>query len=620
MDRMWGAAMLVEEIQPIETEYFSNHYTMVLPELLCTYFEEGKYELVYYLADEYFSQFGQAEFYFMMSAMQMQYFQIANQIFVKHRGDWFQLCKQYDIYWKHTALYALYFEDYEISDYYLIEFDKYYDNELIELLDLLQEEKQREIAKEVIKSERKKEIKEEINQEINEEIKKEVKTEIKAEIKKTKLYQKVSEKYPILKQLWKEEDSIPKREVITFEKIQWNIWRKYNEKIQNGQKNGMELVYQEQGLKIYSYKPKEVAASMHIIFDEDTAIVLDCGCEITDKEVTRIYAKEIFKELNIPKIAAVFISHAHIDHYGSMNELRKQNIFMTSITRQLIRISSPEIALDCVHILEAFSSIEVGGVVVTFLPNGHIMGSVMMDIDWKGKTRIVYTGDYMVENQRMAEGFRVEDILERSQKKIDIFITETTYGMKTEMLKRKEYEKIFIALCEKQYQYGNKIIIPCSAAGQIQEVALLLSNMAKETGAKILIDGLAARITEYYQISTQQNILGKNISVGNSDLDYSEKIMNNDIILASSGMMKEGSTSRKYIEEVIEKEKVCVMKVGLIHKNEHMLVSLINRKNKNIHYVDIPLSAHAGYQSLVETTEKLSPDCVIYVHGKGIAR
>lgn len=57
-----------------------------------------------------------------------------------------------------------------------------------------------------------------------------------------------------------------------------------------------------------------------------------------------------------------------------------------------------------------------------------------------------------------------------------------------------------------------------------------------------------------------------------------------------------------------------------IHKDEHMLMSIVNRSNLNINFVDIPLSAHVSYTGLVETLEKLSPDCAIYVHGLGIDR
>ena len=144
--------------------------------------------------------------------------------------------------------------------------------------------------------------------------------------------------------------------------------------------------------------------------------------------------------------------------------------------------------------------------------------------------------------------------------------------------------------------------------------------MAKEPGFKILIDGMAVKITEYYQMNLGKNILNKNITICRDDFDYEERIFNNDFILASSGMMKEGSTSSEYVKKMIDMSNTCVMKVGFIHESEHILKSIINRQNSNLRLVDIPLSAHASYQTLIDVTEKISPNCAIYVHGQGIMK
>ena len=575
--------MPVRDIKPIEKEYFSNQRERVLPQLLCYYFDSEAYELTYYLSQKHLGQYGQAEFYFMMSLIQMGYEREAQNVFRKNQGEWYNLCKQNDIYWKHVALFALCFLEFPISRHYLAVFDEYYDDSLVRLLDFVGE------------------------------------AGAKAAMETT-LFSCVSHKYPILRTIWNMERREKRGEIITFEDIQWNVWRKYNAQIQNGDYLGMEQVYEKEGLKIYSYKPKEVSASMHILTDGASTIILDCGCEIVGTEVKQIPVKDILDELRISHVDGIFISHAHMDHYGSLNQIRIQNIMMTSMTKQLIQYMCPDMAMDNVRTVELYKVYEAGGIQVRFVPNGHICGSVMMDLCWKGKFRIVYTGDYTVENQNTVEGFHLEDILSQNSRKIDILLTETTYGDKIHMLRLKQYEKMFVQLCRKYLENGNKIVIPCFAVGRVQEVALILTQMAKEMGAKILIDGLAAKITEFYQLSMGKSILNRNISVCHSQIDYGEKISNNDIILASSGMMKEGSTSAKYIEKIMECQNVCVMKVGFIHKEEHMLLSIRNRRNKNVNFVDIPLSAHAGYHDLVDITEKLSPDCAIYVHGSGIRK
>ena len=83
--------------------------------------------------------------------------------------------------------------------------------------------------------------------------------------------------------------------------------------------------------------------------------------------------------------------------------------------------------------------------------------------------------------------------------------------------------------------------------------------------------------------------------------------------------MKPGSTSSKYITELMNRENVCVMKTGYIYDSEYLLQSVQRRKEGQLHYVELSLSAHAGYEDLIHTIESLSPDHVIYVHGAGIS-
>ncbi len=571
--------MLVENIKPLEKDYYSNHFNSVIPDLLCKYYETGEYELTYYISEKHETEYGQAEFYLMMSLFELGYKSFAECIQIRHKGEWYNLCKQYNIYWKHVVLYSLYFRDFDISEFYQLEFDNHIDDELVSLIETTKDEDISSVVK-------------------------------------SNLFKNIIKKYPILS-FW--DDLIIKKqhEVLVFENVKWNIWNNYNKKIGNGKKFGIEKVYDKENLIIYSYKPKEVAASMHIITDGMETIILDCGCELSNNDSIRIPVKNILSELKIKKIDAVFISHAHLDHYGSLNALRGQNIIMTPQTKELIECATPEIATDSVKTLETYTNYKIDKINIIFIPNGHILGSVMVNINWKGK-RILYTGDYNVENQNTVEGFNVSDISYIDTKKVDILITETTYGNEYRMLKLKNYETIFIKLCQKQIEYGNKILIPCFAIGRTQEVALILKNMARSMGISILIDGMASKITELYQILTGIDIINRNITICNSDLEFSEKVINHDIILASSGMLKEGSTSAKYLSEIIEKENICIMKVGFINANEHMLLSIINRCNKNINYLNIPLSAHASYKSLIDTIEKLSPNYVIYVHGKGI--
>lgn len=405
----------------------------------------------------------------------------------------------------------------------------------------------------------------------------------------------------------------------TFENLKWSIWEKYNAKLrlQPPDEFHMSRLFERDDFQICSYKPHCVAAAMHILTDDETSIILDCGAELTAEGVERIPVREIVEHLGLALIDGVFISHAHFDHYGSLNALPNVTRFMTQDTFNIIRIMSPEIAPNNSQCVDMYSTIELDGVRVTFIPNGHIQGSALFDIDWKGERRIIFTGDFCIEDQVTCRGLNLDD-LTADGKAVDILITESTYGRSREILPLKCCEEIFVELCRIHFQQSIKIIIPSFAVGRAAEVALLLRPLARKFGCKILIDGLAANMTEYYQNTLGIPIVGANITVNRNCERLDDNILDYDIIIASSGMLKPGSASYRYMQSMLNLPRVCVMKVGFIREYEDMLVSVLNRQGKNLSFFDVPLSAHASRASLTQFIDRISAINTLYVHGSGI--
>ncbi len=562
-----------------EKSFFCDNDIMVLPKLTEIYFEEKKYSLTYYLADLYQNDFLSLLFYKMLSLSVLGKKKAAFKIYESHGDDWLNICKQYNIYWKHVILFALYFKQKRYSDWFQNLLNRHYDSELVQLFELIEEYSQEKFVQ-------------------------------------LPLFNKICEEYPSLKKFYMPLKS--KNSPITFEKVLWRVWGKYNHKLRDMplDKNKMQCLYNKDGLKIFSYKPHQVAASMHIIFDHDATIIFDCGAELVEDGIKHIPARQILEDLNINKVDAVFISHGHLDHYGSLNELPRSPCFMTEETASIIKMTSTNIFLRNLQVKNFYDTVNVGGIKIKFIPNGHIRGSVLFDIDWRGK-RIIYTGDYCLADQHTCLGLDINSLL-TIPKRTDIFLTESTYGKKPQMLSLKQYESIFVDICEAVIKFGKKIIIPSFAVGRAAEVALLLKESARRNGFIILIDGLAAQMTEYYQNSMEKNIIGGNISVYTGDIDLRYRIDNYNVIIASSGMLQEGSTSFFYLQEMLDMDKVCVLKVGFIREYEDMLISILNRRDKNVTFFDIPLSAHADYDTLISITEKISPETAIYIHGQGI--
>ena len=197
-------------------------------------------------------------------------------------------------------------------------------------------------------------------------------------------------------------------------------------------------------------------------------------------------------------------------------------------------------------------------------------------------------------------------------------MTETTCGFRRGMLSAGQYARILVKLCQKHCRCGIKVVIPCLSVGWAQELALLLLPVAKDDALKILIDGKASKVTDYYQLVSSKSILGRNVSIAATDRDYAEKLMDNDIILASSSLSGFDGLPTGYARELFGMEGVCVFQVGSAGKGDHVMESLANRRDKNLGFINIPLSNHASYDELIDTVEHISADCVLYVHGGGI--
>ena len=76
--------MVVKDIETIEKEYFGNHNYMIVPDLICTYYENCDFELACYFSETHLKEFGQCEFYYMMSLMELGYYERAFGIYKAH--------------------------------------------------------------------------------------------------------------------------------------------------------------------------------------------------------------------------------------------------------------------------------------------------------------------------------------------------------------------------------------------------------------------------------------------------------------------------------------------------------------------------------------------------------
>ena len=373
--------------------------------------------------------------------------------------------------------------------------------------------------------------------------------------------------------------------------------------------------YQDDNYTILSYK-SQYMMNMHLIEYKNNVLIIDCGASI-DREwyINKINVKEFFEKNNISIncIQGILITHAHFDHYGSLNELTKYNIkcYMTLETEQLIRKTNKDFVLNNVTIIDDNENFTLGRFKIKAFKNGHILGSVGYIIDGNEK-RIMITGDFCLNNQSSVLGMNLKD-----KGKIDYLIIETTYGDKKFSLSYLDRMKSIKEIVKSSLKYGIQVLMPSFAIGRAQEIAKILEDLSKEY--KILIDGNATEITKYYLKNSFLKI-NKNIEI-NSCYGIRDNLNIYDIIICSSGMLNKGSKSEQYLN-YIQNDNIhsnyTVIKVGYIPEYNQEYKDLKFYDSININLFDIGLSAHGTYNQLIKTIDFLNPSVVIQVHGNGI--
>lgn len=281
-----------------------------------------------------------------------------------------------------------------------------------------------------------------------------------------------------------------------------------------------------------------VTGSRHLITFNGKQILLDCGMfQGKRDEAYELNTKFLFDP---KKVDAVILSHAHIDHSGSLPTLVKQGfsgpIYSTHATKDLcnhmlmdsayiqereaewlkkknkgkknVEIKDPiytsidaEMALQCFHPMdyeESFSVVD--GMAVSFYDAGHILGSALVhmifyDKKKKKHLRVCFTGDL---------GRRGLPILRDPQMipQTDILITESTYGNRLHAaLQTIEQDLAVIVndVCKK----GGKLIIPSFALERAQEVVYYLHILHKRKlipEIPIYVDSpLSVNVTEVFR-------------------------------------------------------------------------------------------------------------------------
>lgn len=202
---------------------------------------------------------------------------------------------------------------------------------------------------------------------------------------------------------------------------------------------------------------------------------------------------------------AVVVSHGHLYHVGGVPALLSgedpPSVHWTPPTHELARLLArdtlklhggtprcPFTENDAARLGECSvehgytESFTVAGYEITFYNAGHIPGSAHVLVD-DGETRLLYTGDFHTDNQRLVAGTT-------ARPNADVVICESTYSDVTHD-DRTDVERGFVGSVEETLWEGGTVVVPAFAIGRTQELMLVCAAH----DLPCYVDGMGTEVT-----------------------------------------------------------------------------------------------------------------------------
>ena len=401
----------------------------------------------------------------------------------------------------------------------------------------------------------------------------------------------------------------------------------------------------------------EIGASCYFVQLNGAKFLLDSGIRLHTDTIYPSFHSLYGKFLDgLWELDGILLSHGHIDHVGSLpfvaEEARGVPIYATSPTREIVDlqlsqsftplnfshdqlIDFPRVkeftafriqrAIENITPIEWNRSITCETCQITFFPAGHILGASMVYIE-SDVGNILFTGDFTPFDQLTVPKYQLPDNLD-----VDLLITESTYGYQESLYTRDidEEREHFARKIDQCLDDGGAVLIPAFAIGRSQELALILRDMIRSgrlSPFTIYINGLAKAACDIYQDNGVQ-IFGHELEEAPQDfIDTLDAF--NGVIIASSGMLLDGSVSARYAEKLLPDQRNAIFFSGYLdeespgrrlerlHESKGQYFK-INGRNVPVHAdVDMyRLSAHTDSEGILSLIEKAVPKKVILVHG-----
>ncbi len=415
----------------------------------------------------------------------------------------------------------------------------------------------------------------------------------------------------------------------------------------------------------------EIGANCYYLGAGGQGVVLDCGMH--PKEVGEM-ALPLLANLNGLPVDALLLSHAHLDHIGSLPVLMRQQpqarIFMTEPTaaigdallhnsvnvmtreREEVGVIYPlfthretDRATDRWQHCRLGQPFTVDGERSQARPNdalsfeycdaGHVLGAAGIILRAEGRT-VFYTGDVNFDDQTLTKGAVFPD------SGIDVLIIEATRGDSPlpEGFSRETEERRFAEALTRAFDRGGCVLVPVFALGKTQEVLAMIYKFKRSKmigDVPVYIGGLSSKMTEIYDRRANQTArvmprlqlfpeVGPFVLNGKTIADAPARP--GRIYALSSGMMTPKTLSNIFARRLLDRPEHSIFFVGyadpespagILQKSQpNELVSLDEDEPAvplRCHLDQFQFSAHASRESILEYIKKVAPKKLVLVHG-----